>query len=174
MKKLFLLAKTGEINEKASVVDKQELLVNAPIERVWKTLADIAEWPQWYTGVTIIKAPKSFVEGQTFYWKQDGVRIRSKLAKIEKPRVLSWTGRVVGIKVVHVWKLETRGKWKTKVKVEESMEGFLVSLFMNSQKLHKVLKLWINLLKIRAEKRKRRVRNSSSYASFPPAPVIIP
>jgi uncharacterized protein YndB with AHSA1/START domain len=152
MKKLYLLAKKGVINEKAPVIDKQEIMINAPIEKVWEILANIGEWPEWYTGVTIEKKPEKYEEGQTFHWKQDGNKIKSRLAKIERPNTLAWTGSVLWIKAVHVWQLREIEKSKTKVAVAESMQGFFISQFINKEKLHKVLDLWLNLLKIRVER----------------------
>lgn len=152
MKKLYSLAKKGEINEKAPVIDKQEIMINAPIEKVWEILANIGDWPDWYTGVTIAKKPGKYEEGQTFHWKQDGIRIKSRLAKIEQPTTLAWTGSAFWINAVHVWQLREIEKSKTKVTVAESLQGFLVSRFMTEEKLHKILDLWLNLLKIRAER----------------------
>jgi hypothetical protein len=152
MNKLYLLAKKEEINKKATIVEEQEMLIYAPIEKVWESLADIGEWPEWYTGVAIRKPPRKVEEGQRFYWKRDDLRIKSRLAKVEKPNSLTWTGSVFWIKAVHVWKLEKLEKNKTKVMVKESMQGFLISQFMTKDRLHKSLNLWLNLLKIRAEK----------------------
>ena len=152
MKKLYLLAQNGEINEKAPIIEKQEIVIDAPIEKVWESLADIGEWPEWYTGTTVRKPPRKVEPGQSFSWQTDDVRIRSRLAKVEKPYTLTWTGSVFWIKAVHVWKLKKLERNKTKVTVEESMQGFLISQFMTKGKLHKALNLWMNLLKIRAEK----------------------
>lgn len=168
MKKLYLLAKKGEINQKAPVIDKQEIIIHAPIELVWETLADIGGWPEWYTGVSIKKQPEKYEVGRYFVWKQNGARIKSRLAKIDKPHHLAWIGSVKWIKAVHVWKLLEIEKRKTRVMVEESMQGFLVSLFMNRETLHKALHLWLNLLKIRAERnnpQRRRTLKDKKPAS---------
>lgn len=152
MKKLYLLAKNEEINEEAPIIDKQEITIIAPIEKVWQTLVNIGEWPDWYTGVTIKKKPQRYEAGQRFSWKQDGVKIKSRLVKVEKPHALTWTGSVQWLKAVHVWQLREIDRRKTKVTVKESLQGFWVTRFTDKQKLHKTLDLWLNLLKIQAER----------------------
>ena len=152
MKKLYLLAKKGEVNEEAPIIDKQEITISAPIEKVWQTLINVGEWPDWYTGVTIKKQPKKHEAGQRFSWKQNGVKIKSRLVKVEKPNTLTWTGSVLWIKAIHVWQLREIDRRKTKVTVKESLQGFFVTRFMDKQKLHKALELWLNLLKIQAER----------------------
>ena len=152
MKKLFYLAKKGEINEKAPILEKLEMEIDAPMEKVWQTLADIGEWPEWCTGITIKKKPDKLETGRYFFWKQNGVKFKSRLAQVRKPHILSWTGSAWWIKAVQVWKLREIEKRKTKVTVEESVQGFLISQFMTEEQLHQGLNLWLNLLKIRVEK----------------------
>ena len=53
---LARLAKDGKINGQASMRDVQSKIINAPIEKVWKTVSNISEWPTWNKEITIIKA----------------------------------------------------------------------------------------------------------------------
>lgn len=153
MKKLYLMANKGKINDKAPMIVRREIVIDAPVEKVWEILADIGEWPEWYTGTAIRKRPKKFEANHYFYWKQGGVKIRSRLVKVEKPNILTWVGRVSWLKSIQVWQFQEVGPKKTKVKADESLEGAWISRFTTLEKLNKELNLWLNLLKIRVERK---------------------
>lgn len=153
MNKLYLMANNGKINDKAPVIARQEIVIDAPIDKVWDILVDIGEWPEWYTGAAIRRRPKKLEANRCFYWKHDGVWIKSRLVKVEKPNILTWVGRVSWLKSIQVWQFQAMGPKKTKVKVDASLDGAWISRFTTSEKQNKKLNLWLNLLKIRVEKK---------------------
>ena len=75
------------------------------------------------------------------------------LQRVDRPRVLAWTGSTFGIKAIHVHVLEARGG-NTFVKSEESYDG-LVRIFRGllQQRLDAALADGLRHLKVEAERR---------------------
>jgi len=80
--------------------------------------------------------------------------IRARIESAEKPHVLAWTGCVLGISAIHVWRLD-RSEGGTRVQTQESMEGFPVRLLRAAmqKKLDSLLETWLRDMKIEAERR---------------------
>lgn len=116
-----------KINNNAPVKCSKEIIINAPVEKVWNILTDIDNWPDWQTAITYSKINGELKPGTTFDWKAEGLKIHSTLHTVKKTEYLGWTGKSLGSFAIHNWILkDVNGK--TEVFVEESMEGFLVRL----------------------------------------------
>ena len=113
-----------EVNQKAPAYSESQILIHAPIENVYQLLSTINAWPNWQSQVTDASIKGEIKEGATFHWKAGGFRIHSKIHTAETPEKLGWTGNMLWIKAIHNWSLSPEGK-STRVKVQESMEGFL-------------------------------------------------
>ena len=76
------------------------------------------------------------------------------LQRVDRPRVLAWTGSTLGIKAIHVHVLEARGG-NTFVKSEESYDGLVVRIFRGllQQRLDVALANGLRHLKVEAERR---------------------
>jgi hypothetical protein len=76
------------------------------------------------------------------------------LQRVDRPRVLAWTGSTFGIKAIHVHVLEARGG-NTLVKSEESYDGLVVRMFRGplQQRLDAALADGLRHLKVEAERR---------------------
>ncbi|RBQ03011.1 hypothetical protein DRW42_24040 [Pedobacter miscanthi] len=46
---------TKNIHEDAPVVTKLQIVIDAPIDSVWKIFADVNQWPQWQKEIPIVK-----------------------------------------------------------------------------------------------------------------------
>ena len=149
MKILNPLAKDGKINEDAGVRDKQSIIINAPVEKVWNILVDIPNWPDWNQDIKIDRIG-SVAEGESFKWQLQGQSIKSVIQKIEKHQLLTWTSQSQLTKAVNVWRCEDAGDNQTIVTIEESIQGFL-TVFFGHQKLHNILLNWLGRLKKKAE-----------------------
>ncbi len=104
-----------------------ETRIMAPADVVWATLADLNTWPEWNPEVEAMSFADRLTPGARFRWKAGGLSISSKLRDIESPRVLSWTGRTLGLRARHIWRFEeTDGI--TRVQTEESFDGLLARL----------------------------------------------
>ena len=76
------------------------------------------------------------------------------LQRVDRPRVLAWTGSTFGIKAIHVHVLEARGA-KTLVRSEESYDGLVVRIFRGllQQRLDVAFANGLRHLKVEAERR---------------------
>jgi uncharacterized protein YndB with AHSA1/START domain len=148
----------------APVITSGEIEIAALPETVWSIMTAIKRWPEWNPEVKQAFMEGSFIPGTTFRWKAGPGIITSVIREVEPPRILSWTGKTLGIHAVHVWRLTSRGSG-TIVRTEESWDGLLPMLFRHSLRrtLQKSIDMGLGYLKIEAE---RRV-NTASQSSFP-------
>lgn len=149
MEELNKLAQAGKINQNASLRDRQAVIINGNIEIVWDTLYNINNWPKWHNKIQFVES-NEIKEGSSFKWKINGSKINSTIQKIKKNELLTWTGEFLGLKAIHVWKLEETEGNQTIVTTEESMQGFL-TLFLAHQTLHDTLTYWLKKLKEECE-----------------------
>ncbi len=143
-------AKSQKINEKAPLISNHSIQIKSSIENVWNILTDIENWVCWNKDIVSVKLSDQFSEDQTFIWKSGGSTIKSKIAKIDKPNILAWSGNVLWIKAIHIWKL-SKIEHAVQVDVSESMEGFLSSTIVGQKKLDSVLINWLKALKDKCE-----------------------
>ena len=64
-------------------------------------------------------------EGSVFRWKPGPMTITSTIQTVDAPHEIGWTGKTMGIKAVHVWRLGP-GATGVEVATEESWDGWLV------------------------------------------------
>ncbi|MFY0606838.1 MAG: SRPBCC family protein [Cyclobacteriaceae bacterium] len=150
MNKLESLAVEGKINESASMRDRQSIVINAPIEKVWSILTEINSWPSWYPAIKKSQLDV-FEVGAEFTWKIKGNTLRSILRQIDKPHSLTWTGTFKNVKAIHNWRLEAADDYQTIVTTQESLEG-IMTIFISHPKFNKSLIEWLECLKREAEK----------------------
>ncbi|MBV6644005.1 MAG: SRPBCC family protein [Cyclobacteriaceae bacterium] len=146
MNRLIDLAQEGKINENASVRDRQSIIINAPIEKVWDILVDVSKWPEWNGDIA---STEQHQDG-TFTWHLGGTKIRSTFASKTKPTLLSWTGKALMVKAIHVWSLEKTDEDQTIVSAEESIQG-LMTIIIGHRRLHSNLINWLTQLKKKSE-----------------------
>lgn len=140
------------VNQKAPVLQRSEIFIQASPEKVWKLLTEISNWSTWQPAINKAALNGPLQSGTTFRWKTGGMNINSRLHTVNEFSRFGWTGRSMGTYAVHNWTLlpENGG---TVVTVEESLQGLLASLFKRS--LSKTMQQgnedWLKLLKSEAE-----------------------
>src|SRR6187549_3155809 len=95
-----------QLEHNAPVVARQEMLINAPIEKVWHLQADIAHWHEWHTDMGAAKLEGDVKAGTVFRWKAAGLNIVSTLQTVEPERSIGWTGISLGSRAVDTWHFE--------------------------------------------------------------------
>ncbi|MGD9931614.1 MAG: SRPBCC family protein [Mangrovibacterium sp.] len=135
-----------ETNKNAPAWHEEHLLIEAPAERVYATLADIRHWALWQSGVSKTKVHGKIAPGTSFDWKAGGFSIRSVIHTAAAPLEFGWTGNMLWLKAVHNWTFYPEGN-QTRVVVNESLEGFLAGLMQKT--LAKGMKK--NLLELKTE-----------------------
>jgi uncharacterized protein YndB with AHSA1/START domain len=146
-------AKKGHIDAEAPVKASHEVLIEAPVERVWGLLRDVSGWGTWYPDVHDVRLDSGVKEDARFTWRNGKARIKSRFAVVDTEREITWTGVSSGAKAVHRHVLESTGDGATRVFSEESMAGLLLVLFFDSAKLGADMEEWLAALKIAAEGR---------------------
>jgi uncharacterized protein YndB with AHSA1/START domain len=97
------------INTDAPVITRDEILIHAPIEAVWKVQTDVARWPSWQPEVDATQADEPLTVGSVFRWHTAGLDITSTVAELDAPHRIVWSGPAQGIVAVHEWTLTEQG-----------------------------------------------------------------
>lgn len=140
------------INLTAPAVARREILIDAPVEKVWQIQTDIENWSAWQHDITSAKLNGGLKMGSTFRWKAQGLTITSRLHTVQPPHRLGWTGVALGMSAIHNWRFEARGD-ATLAVTEESLSGWLtrLMLFFDPRFLEKSLEATLQRLKVKAE-----------------------
>jgi hypothetical protein len=145
------------INAKAPVKAAAEIEVHAGAETVWDVLTDIRRWPEWNPDVKSVSLEGDLAEGTVFRWRSGPGNIVSTIESIKKGTQIAWSGRTMGIRAAHVWRLEELGADRTLVTTEESWEGAVASLLRwpARRMLQNSFEKGLARLKAEAERRKK-------------------
>ncbi|MEO1255120.1 MAG: SRPBCC family protein [Bacteroidota bacterium] len=150
MKSLNKLAQEGKINEHASIRDSHSIIINASIDNVWKILTDIDHWNSWNNTVKTTKLEGNLVEGSFFDWRQGRNQIKSQIQLLKKPTSFAWTSESKWVKRISVWSLVSDEN-QTIATVSTSLQGPMVVIVENHQKIYDELLNWLECLKSEAE-----------------------
>jgi uncharacterized protein YndB with AHSA1/START domain len=119
------------ISSEAPVVSAHEVVIDAPIDRVWDVLTAIERWPEWNPDVKSVSLGGPVERGSSFRWKAGPGTITSLFEHVERPHVVAWSGRTLGIRAVHVWRLESKDGG-TLARTEESYDGLVAHVLRRS------------------------------------------
>jgi uncharacterized protein YndB with AHSA1/START domain len=141
-----------EINSDAPVITRDEILIDAPIERIWEIQTDIAAWPSWQPDVDGTQIDGPLAVGSVFHWQTARLDITSTVEEINAPHRIVWGGPAQGIVAVHVWTLSPREDGVL-VHTEESWAGAPVDAQVEALQaaLDQSLRAWLENLKRTAE-----------------------
>jgi hypothetical protein len=143
-----------EINRSAPATASGELDIAASAEVVWDVISDIGAWPSWNPDVKNARLEGPLAVGSVFQWRAGGASLTSTLRVVDPPRELSWSGRKMGIRAIHVFRFEPNDGG-TFARSEESWEG-LVPTFLRGysrRTLDRGIRGVLRLLKEEAERR---------------------
>ena len=140
------------IDTNAPLFAWKELLIDAPVEKVWKTQTDIESWPEWQSDISSPVLQGGLTAGTTFKWKANGLGIVSTLHTVNPNHEIGWTGVSLGMFAIHNWTFKEQNGG-TLVTTEESLSGWLASLFKMFDKnfLEKSLEASLQKLKTRVD-----------------------
>ncbi len=143
-----------EINRSAPATASGELDIAASPEVVWDVVSDIEAWPSWNPDVRTARLEGPLAVGSVFRWKAGGASLTSTLRVVDPPRELSWSGRTMGIRAIHVFRFEPNDGG-TFARSEESWEGLVPTLLRGYSRrtLDRGIRGVLRLLKEEAERR---------------------
>jgi len=141
------------INQEAPVVQTKEILIEAAPGRVWQILTNIDDWCEWNERIKQPTLKGNLEVGNIFTWKTNGSKIKSKIHTVIPDKMFGWQGKTLGAKAIHNWYLESAEEG-TIVRVEESMEGWIINLMKKKMNLilEDDMKYWLRKLKEESEK----------------------
>ena len=113
-----------KIDVNSPLNDRKEILISAPVGKVWSELVDIDRWSEWQPDVTSSKLDGELAVGGVFHWKSKGLSITSTIQMVEPMQSIGWTGKSFGMQAIHIWTFETY-KEGTHVTTEESLTGWV-------------------------------------------------
>jgi uncharacterized protein YndB with AHSA1/START domain len=144
------------VNPKAPVLTRHEILINAPLNVVWKTQTDISAWPRWRPQVPV--ASGNLDVGSVFHWEEGGLKIASTVQEFNPPRRIVWSGPAQGINAIHVWEF-TQTDDAVLAHTEESWDGEPVraQAGMLQPLLDAAIRSWLSNLKYAAEQAAQRL-----------------
>ncbi len=145
-----------DINRKAPAIASAEALIRAPLDVVWSVQTNFTEWSRWNPDVAYVDMEGPLAPGTEFRWKSGGAAITSELKEVEFKRRIVWTGKILGIRAIHVWMFEEQADGVL-VRTEESFDGLLVRLFARSMRrmLDSALSNGLDALKSECERSQR-------------------
>jgi uncharacterized protein YndB with AHSA1/START domain len=146
-------ALAGRVEDGAPLHARQTVTISAPRARVYALLTDFAAWPRWQPNITAVTPPAAVEPGARFTWVNGGAEISSQLASVIPDELLAWTGSVSTAKAVHVWRFSSPAPETTRVDVEETMDGFLLTWFYGQKDLDAEMARSLANLKRAAESR---------------------
>ncbi len=149
-----ITASSFAANNDAPVFSAGHIDIDADADVVWDVMTSVEAWPTWNPDVKEAVVHGPIAEGVRFEWKVGPGRIRSVFRRVDRPNVLGWTGKTLGIPAVHVYRLETLGD-TTRVVLEESWDGLLARVFRGTlqKTLDRAVATGLTALKSEAERR---------------------
>jgi hypothetical protein len=143
-------ARRGRIDAAAPVTNTSSLLVGASVRQVWAALCDLRNRATWDPDFRL-RELAHVTPGASFRWTIRGARIRSTFAVVDPERELTWTGTSTGLKAVDRNLLEPVDSGRTRVTVQESLAGPLLTLFYSPAKLRAGHEAYLTALKTAVE-----------------------
>jgi uncharacterized protein YndB with AHSA1/START domain len=141
-----------KIDYNAPLHAEKDILISAPLEKVWSAITQIDQWSKWQPDVTTSKLDGSLATGTMFYWKAKGLNITSTIQILEPMQSIGWTGESLGMQAIHIWTFEKRED-SVYVKTEESLSGWFprVLKLFDPKFLEKSLQNSLQILKAHVE-----------------------
>lgn len=144
-----------EIDHRAPVITRDDIVIHAPLNRIWKIQTDVEAWPTWQPDVTeaVKLTPGPLRAGSVFRWSVHGLSdINSTVKQVSPQRRIAWGGPAQGITAVHVWTFTPR-RDGVHVHTEESWAGAPVEADVPALQaaLDASLDAWLHNLKAEAE-----------------------
>jgi len=145
-----------DIDENAPITASGSVEVAASPLEVWAILSDVGRWPTWNPDVRAARLEGPLEAGTTFSWRAGPGKITSVLRSVVAGRELGWTGATMGVRAVHVWRIEPT-PWGARVATEESWSGWPTRLMRKRMErtLHEAVVTGLHNLKTEAELRSR-------------------
>ena len=145
---------------KADLFSHNELVINAPCERVWQHIIAATKWPEWYPNSKDVRVidGSMLAQGTVFRWTTFGLPLESKINEFVPYTRIGWYGYAPGTtpsakhSFYHTWFLTPAGDACRVVTDEVGMGKDAAHLRETDESLmHRGHDLWLATLKWVAE-----------------------
>jgi hypothetical protein len=141
----------------ADLFSHNELLIEAPCERVWNHIIEVSKWPLWYpnsSAIQLLDGAKMLEPDVRWRWTTFGLAIESHVHEFFPYARLGWYGYAPGAAPAfyHTWLLQARGTGCFVVTEEVGLGKDAAHLRKTDEGLmHRGHDLWLAKLKLLSE-----------------------
>ncbi len=143
-----------DINHNAPVIAQEQLHIDADVAIVWRALSDLEQWPRWNKAVRSMAVHGPVAPSTSFHWKAGPGAIKSRVAEVDAPHRIVWTGVTMGIRAVDAFTFETVDGG-TLVRQAESWDGVLARVLRSRMERTLRSSLHDGLRSLKAEAKRR-------------------
>ncbi len=144
-------AQKGRIDEKAAITASGEIFINAPVEKVWQVLVNLADWPRFDPTFSDVKLESTASVGAKASFKLKGFPIQGTFTVVNPNQELTWVGTSLWTKAIDRHVLQAMPDGTIRLYLEESLTGFFVPLMFSSTRLHRQHQTWLEAIKVAIE-----------------------
>lgn len=144
-------AMQGELDPAAPVAAEGKAVIDAALERVWRVVTDIANWPEIRADIYDPKLEGALVSGAGFSWHTNGIALQSRFARVEFPALLTYSTWAPGLEMVHVYTFEALLPNRTRLSLAESMKAPVAAPHIGNAELGQGISSWLAGIKNLAE-----------------------
>ena len=104
----------GDRPDHSRIHTRNELLIRAPVDVIWRRLIRAAAWHTFYDNCKDLhfepsSAGPDLGAGTTFVWRTFGIRVRTTVVEWDPPHRFAWKGKSWAGRGYHGWVLERAG-----------------------------------------------------------------
>ena len=143
-------AENKEMIENAPIEAMRSIIINAPVQKIWKILIDVDDWQNWYHFLSGSRISGKFEAGSKIEYG-GFFKHRLTIGVVEPPKTVVLYGTYMGFQGITVWQMDKLSENQTRVIFKESSDGGLLSILYSNAQLEKHLIKWLAKLKDKAE-----------------------
>lgn len=136
------------IDQSAPVITRDQQLIEASLDTVWRVFTNIANWTQWNKDINQASLDGPLTVGSAIHWTTAGMDIVSTIGELVPQQRIVWSGETQSIMGIHHWQF-TSVEEGTLVQTKESWTGDPVDkqVDLMQQGLDQSLRKWLESLK---------------------------
>ncbi|MGO4494976.1 SRPBCC family protein [Paenibacillus sp. 2RAB27] len=141
-----------DVDRNAQVIVDLSIVIDAPLQTVWRLQTGIDQWPTWQKDITQAQMSGPLAAGSSFNWVTHELPVVSTIREVDPMRRIVWGGPALGIDGVHVWEFKASPNGVV-VHTTESWDGPPVAADPEGMRaaLTSSLTAWLAALKTTAE-----------------------
>ena len=144
-------AKSGRIHERAPITSSSQVLIAAPVDRVWELVSNLPAWPTITPSIRDVHLESSLEVDAFVRFRLNNFPIRARLAVVQPNRELTWMGVSLWFSAIDRIVLEAQSGDHTRLSIAESFAGLFAVPLMSRAQLQSQHEKWLQAFKQAAE-----------------------